>query len=140
MFVHGVPCGPESLLTLRPGFAQLLPDASVWHTGLYQVGEPPLTVEYFNKFPHRMSESEEAPCDVACTLDFAIGAGSKMLSALDIVEEWGPSQIRAVAVIASHRGLLEVVERHPRVLVYVAAVQESLEEFGNVGQQLFGAY
>jgi len=116
----------------------LLPDAEVWHLGMYRDEETSQPVEYYCKLP------EGRPCDVVFILDPMLATGGSVLSAIDALKRWGCQDIRILSLIASRPGTERLEREHADVKLFVAAVDPELNEndfivpgLGDAGDRIF---
>lgn len=117
---------------------QLLPDAEVWHLGMYRDEETALPVEYYSKLP------ADRPSDVGLVLDPMLATGGSIRLAIAALKKWGVRDIRVLSVIASTPGLTQLVEEHPDVRIWVGAVDPHLDHrkfivpgLGDAGDRIF---
>lgn len=117
---------------------QLLPEAEVWHLGLYRDEHTARPVEYYSKLP------PGRPVDVVLVLDPMLATGGSATAALATLETWGVSHIKVLSFIAAPEGLRAVEERFPAAQIHVAAVDERLDDrkfivpgLGDAGDRLF---
>lgn len=117
---------------------QLLPDAEVWHLGLYRDELTAQPVEYYSKLP------PGRPVDVAMVLDPMLATGGSATSAMAALQRWGVRQIKLVAFIAAPEGVREVQRQFPEAQLFVAAVDERLDDrkfivpgLGDAGDRIF---
>jgi uracil phosphoribosyltransferase len=127
------------------GAWQLLPQAEVWHLGLYRDERTLKPVSYYNKLP-------VAPTVELClVLDPMLATGGSATAAVQVLKEWGVSRIKFVGLVASPAGISTLHSHYPDVAVHVAAVDERLtdasDEFpsgyiwpglGDAGDRQFG--
>jgi uracil phosphoribosyltransferase len=116
-----------------------LPDAEVWHLGLYRDEKTLEPVSYYNRLPER------CPDDHVFILDPMLATGGSASDAIDVVKRWGAPAISFVGLIAAPEGVARLQERHPDVTVHVAALHRQLNEhafilpgLGDAGDRLFG--
>ena len=100
----------------------LLPEAQVWHLGLYRDEETASPVHYYSKLP------EGRPVDVAFVLDPMLATGGSALAAIEALREWGVLRISLLSVIASVAGVDRVLNKFPDVGIYAAAVDPELND------------
>jgi uracil phosphoribosyltransferase len=113
-------------LGMVEGIWELMPNAEVWHIGLYRDEKTLLPVEYYNKLPI-------APTVKVClVLDPMLATGGSAVATLDILENWGVTRIKFVCLIASPEGIALMQERHPEVPIHVAAIDEKLNDIGYI--------
>jgi len=116
----------------------LLPDAEVWHLGLYRNEETAEPISYYDKLP-----IGGAP-DVVMLLDPMLATGGSMVLAIQRLIEWGVKDIRVVSIIASQPGIDRVASMFQEVRVYVATIDPMLDErsyivpgLGDAGDRIF---
>jgi uracil phosphoribosyltransferase len=116
----------------------LIPSAEVWHLGVYRDEVTLQPVEYYRRLPGR------EPVDVALVLDPMLATGGSAVAALHTLEEWGVRKIKLLAVIASQPGIAEVRSKYPDTQIYVAAIDEQLNQhsyivpgLGDAGDRTF---
>lgn len=116
----------------------LLPEAEVWHLGMYRDEKTSQPVEYYSKLP------EDRPCDVAFVLDPMLATGGSVMSAIDALERWGCPDVRVLSIIASQPGVARLAAEYPKVQVYVAAIDPELNAqkfivpgLGDAGDRIF---
>lgn len=121
------------------GILQLIPAAKVGHVGLYRDPETLKPVEYYSKFPADINERE------LIVVDPMLATGGSAVAAIDVLKEKGATNIKLVNLIASPEGIKEVEKYHPDVDIYVAAIDEMLNDhgyivpgLGDAGDRLFG--
>ncbi|EMI42710.1 MULTISPECIES: uracil phosphoribosyltransferase [Pirellulaceae] len=117
---------------------ELIPDASVWHLGLYRNEETAEPVGYYDKLPRSNAS------DVALVLDPMLATGGSIELVVRRLQRWGVSDIRVLSIIAAQPGLDRVARDFPDVKIYVAAVDPSLNEnafivpgLGDAGDRIF---
>ncbi|HBV62825.1 MAG TPA: uracil phosphoribosyltransferase [Rhodopirellula sp.] len=116
----------------------LLPDAAVWHLGLYRNEETAEPVEYYDKLP-----KSGAP-NTALVLDPMLATGGSIELAVQRLMEWGVEEIRVLSIIASRQGVERVQRDFPNVKLYVAAIDPVLNDqsyivpgLGDAGDRIF---
>ncbi len=116
----------------------LLPDAAVWHLGLYRNEETAEPVGYYDKLPH-----ENAP-NVALVLDPMLATGGSIELVVQRLQQWGVSEIRVLSIIASQFGVDRVGRDYPDVKLFVAAIDPVLNDqsyivpgLGDAGDRIF---
>lgn len=98
----------------------LLPQAEVWHLGLYRDERTLRPVEYYNKLP--VSPTVE----LCLLLDPMLATGGSAIAAVDVLKRWGVSRIKFVGLIAAPEGIDALHAQHPDVDIHLAAVDERL--------------
>lgn len=126
-------------LGMVDGMLNLLPAARVGHIGLYRDPQTLKPVEYYCKLPQDIEERE------LIVLDPMLATGGSATAAIDFLKKRGATNIRLVCLIAAPEGIKAVTEAHPDVDVYVAALDEKLNDhayivpgLGDAGDRLFG--
>ena len=126
-------------LGMVDGFLSLLPAAKVGHVGLYRDPETLEPVEYYCKLPTDVNERE------LIVVDPMLATGGSAKAAIRFIKERGPMNIKLACLIAAPEGIDAVHEEHPDVDIYVAAVDEKLNDhayivpgLGDAGDRLFG--
>ncbi len=117
---------------------QLLPEAQVWHLGMYRDEKTATPVEYYCKLP------ESRPCAVGFVLDPMLATGGSVVSALETLSRWGCPDLRVLSIIAARPGVERMKREFPDVKVYVAAIDPELNEhkfivpgLGDAGDRIF---
>ncbi|SMP54911.1 uracil phosphoribosyltransferase [Anoxynatronum buryatiense] len=121
------------------GVLQLIPAAKVGHIGLYRDPETLQPVEYYCKLPSDVPERE------LFVLDPMLATGGSANAAIQFIKDRGGVNIRLVSLIAAPEGVDAVHKAHPDVDIYVAAMDEKLNDhayivpgLGDAGDRLFG--
>jgi len=116
----------RSGLGMVEGFWELMPSAEVWHIGLYRDENTLKPVEYYNKLP------TEPTVSVCLILDPMLATGGSATATVDILKRWGVKKIKFVGVIGAPEGIAAMTAAHPEVPIYLAAVDERLNEIGYI--------
>ncbi len=126
-------------LGMVEGVWELMPNAEVWHIGLYRDERTLQPVEYYNKLPVAPTVS------VCLVLDPMLATGGSAVATVDILKRWGVSKIKFVGLIGAPEGIARMQERHPEVPIHLAAIDERLNEhgfilpgLGDAGDRQFG--
>lgn len=121
------------------GFISLIPAAKVGHIGLYRDPETCKPVEYYCKLPQDIGERE------VLLVDPMLATGGSATAAIELLREKGAKNIRMINLVAAPEGIEEVHSKYPDVDIYVAAVDEKLNDYkyiipglGDAGDRLFG--
>ncbi|HBJ36905.1 MAG TPA: uracil phosphoribosyltransferase [Planctomycetaceae bacterium] len=116
----------------------LLPDAEVWHLGLYRNEETAEPISYYDKLP-----TGGAP-DVVMLLDPMLATGGSIVLAIQRLIQWGVKDIRVVSIIASQPGIDRVSGMFKDVRIYVATIDPILDQrsyivpgLGDAGDRIF---
>lgn len=112
----------RSGLGMVEGAWRLLPQAEVWHLGLYRDERTLKPVEYYNKLPTMPS------VHLCLVLDPMLATGGSATAACDVLKRWGVSRIKFVGLIAAPEGIEAMQAAHPDVDIHVAAVDERLTD------------
>jgi len=113
-------------LGMVEGIWELMPNAEVWHIGLYRDEETLQPVEYYNKLP------VEPTVTVCLVLDPMLATGGSAVATVDILKKWGVSKIKYVGIIGAPEGIANLHEHHPDVPIHLAAVDERLNDIGYI--------
>jgi uracil phosphoribosyltransferase len=126
-------------LGMVAGVWDLMPSAEVWHIGLYRDESTLKPVEYYNKLP------VEPTVSVCLILDPMLATGGSAVATVDVLNRWGVNKIKFVGIIGAPEGIALMQERHPEVPIYLASVDECLNEkgyiypgLGDAGDRQFG--
>ncbi|HKY79601.1 MAG TPA: uracil phosphoribosyltransferase [Anaerolineales bacterium] len=113
-------------LGMVDGVWDLLPDAQVWHIGLYRDEKTLQPVQYYNKLP-------TLPTVGAClVLDPMLATGGSATATVSLLKEWGVKNIRYVGIIGAPEGIELLSKTHPDVPIYLGAVDSHLNEIGYI--------
>jgi uracil phosphoribosyltransferase len=126
-------------LGMADAILELLPEAVVWHLGLYRDHDTSLPVTYYNKLPHPLQ------VDVSLVLDPMLATGGSAVEAVNILKKVGAGKIRYLGLIAAPEGVRALRTAHPDVPIYLAALDSHLNEknyivpgLGDAGDRQFG--
>jgi len=126
-------------LGMVEGIWGLMPSAEVWHIGLYRDERTLQPVEYYNKLP------VEPRVSVCLILDPMLATGGSATAAVDVLKRWGVKKIKFVGLIGAPEGIAMMQAHHPEVPIYLAAIDERLNErgyilpgLGDAGDRQFG--
>jgi uracil phosphoribosyltransferase len=126
-------------LGMVDGMLEIIPAARVGHIGLYRDPETLKPVEYYCKLPQDIEERE------LIVLDPMLATGGSAVAAINFLKERGAKSIKLVCLIAAPEGVKAVTTTHPDVDIFVAALDEKLNEhayiipgLGDAGDRLFG--
>jgi uracil phosphoribosyltransferase len=104
----------------------LLPTAQVWHLGLYRDHQTLKPVTYYNKLPATPT------IERALVLDPMLATGGSAVAAVDVLKQWGLKRIQYLGLIAAPEGVKLLREAHPDVPIYLAAIDDKLNEKGYI--------
>ena len=126
-------------LGMVDGFLNILPAAKVGHVGLYRDPDSFEPVEYYCKLP---SDIEERDIYV---LDPMLATGGSAIAAVDFLKRSGATNITFVCLIGCPEGLKALQEAHPDLDIFIAKIDEKLNDhkyiipgLGDAGDRLFG--
>lgn len=126
-------------LGMVDGFLELIPVAKVGHIGLYRDPKTLQPVEYYCKLPSDLKERE------LIVVDPMLATGGSAIQAINFIKKRGAKKIKFVCLISCPEGIELMQKAHPDVDVFVAAVDEKLDEnayiipgLGDAGDRLFG--
>ena len=109
-------------LGMVEGAWSLLPQAEVWHLGLYRDERTLKPVAYYNKLP-------VAPTVELClVLDPMLATGGSAIAAVDVLKKWGVTRIKFVGLLAAPEGVAALHAVHPDVAIHVAGIDERLTD------------
>ncbi|MBJ8078963.1 uracil phosphoribosyltransferase, partial [Bacillus cereus group sp. N12] len=113
-------------LGMVDGILKLIPAAKVGHVGLYRDPETLQPVEYYVKLPTDVEERD------FIVLDPMLATGGSAAEAINSLKKRGAKQIKLMCIVAAPEGVKVVQEEHPDVDIYVAALDEKLNDHGYV--------
>ncbi|MFZ7102116.1 MAG: uracil phosphoribosyltransferase [Peptococcaceae bacterium] len=121
------------------GMLKLIPAAKVGHIGLYRDPETLEPVEYYCKLPTDLTERD------LIVIDPMLATGGSASAGIKFLKDRGVKNIKLMCLIAAPEGITRVRDEHPDVNIYVAAVDEKLNDhgyiipgLGDAGDRLFG--
>lgn len=116
----------------------LIPDAEVWHLGLYRDEATARPVEYYSKLP------PGDPVDVALIVDPMLATGGSAVAAMETLSRWGVPNVKLLSVIAAREGIQAVQSRFPETQIYLCAIDAELNAqkfivpgLGDAGDRIF---
>ena len=126
-------------LGMVDGILTLVPNAKVGHIGLYRDPETHMPVEYYCKLP---VDAEER---TLILVDPMLATGGSAVAAVQFLKDRGCKDIKLMHLIAAPEGVKTVTDAHPDVEVYIASLDERLNDhayilpgLGDAGDRLFG--
>lgn len=126
-------------LGMAEGISRLIPNARIGHIGMYRdhVTLKPMT--YYSKLPLNLPDA------VVMVLDPMLATGGSSTDAIRIVKEHGAKTIKLVCIVGAPEGVELIRKDHPDVQIYLAGLDEKLNELGYIvpglgdaGDRLFG--
>ena len=121
----------EGALRISPGLKGLI--------GLYRDHQTLAAIQYYQNLPSDMDKK------IAFILDPMLATGNSLVAAVNIIKDAGCKDIRAICFVAAPEGLKQLTKKHPDLKIYVAAVDEKLNDIGYIvpglgdaGDRMFG--
>jgi len=126
-------------LGMVDGFLNLLPAAKVGHVGLYRDPETLEPVEYYCKLPSDVEERD------LIVVDPMLATGGSAIAAINFIKDRGATNIKLACLIGCPEGVSAVKKAHADVDIYIAVIDEKLNDhayivpgLGDAGDRLFG--
>ncbi|MCF8567148.1 uracil phosphoribosyltransferase [Alicyclobacillus tolerans] len=126
-------------LGMVDGILNLIPNAKVGHVGLYRDPDSLMPVEYYCKLPQHIEERD------VIVVDPMLATGGSAAAAVSAVKARGAVSVKLMCLVAAPEGVEKVQKAHPDVDIYVAAIDEGLNDhgyivpgLGDAGDRLFG--
>ncbi|TSB44753.1 uracil phosphoribosyltransferase [Alkalicoccobacillus porphyridii] len=126
-------------LGMTDGILRMIPAAKVGHVGLYRDPETLKPVEYYVKLPKDVEERD------FIVIDPMLATGGSAIDAISSIKKRGATNIKLMCLVAAPEGVKAFNEAHPDVDVYLAAMDEKLNDhgyivpgLGDAGDRLFG--
>ncbi len=126
-------------LGMVDGIHNVIPTAKIGHIGLYRDETTLKPQEYYLKFPKEIVDA------TVLVVDPMLATGGSAIAAINKVKKTGAKDIRFVALVGCPEGISALQEAHPDVDIYLAALDERLNEVGYIvpglgdcGDRLFG--
>lgn len=122
-------------------FLDFIPEAEVHFLGMYREEETHQPVHYYNKLP------DGKPVDVAFIIDPMLATGGSALDTIQTIKEWGVKTVKFVGLLGAPEGVKAVHDAHPDVDIYLAALDEKLNDhayivpgLGDAGDRIFKTF
>ena len=129
----------RAVLGMVDGVLALVPSARVGHIGLYRDPETLQPVEYYCKLPADIEERE------VIVLDPMLATGGSAIDAITQIKKRNPKSIKFMGIIGAPEGLNALKEAHPDIDIYIAALDDCLNDhgyiipgLGDAGDRIFG--
>ena len=126
-------------LGMVDGILSLVPSAKVGHIGLYRDPETLEPVKYYCKMPKDIAERE------VHIVDPMLATGGSATAAITFIKEYRCKNIKMLNILAAPEGVARIRKDHPDVDIYVAALDEKLNDhgyivpgLGDAGDRIFG--
>jgi len=129
----------RSGLGMVEGIWEMIPSAEVWHIGLFRDEKTLRPVAYYNRLPIHPTVS------VCLILDPMLATGGSAVKTVEILKDWGANRIKFLGLIGAPEGVKRLQTEHPDVDIYLAALDDRLNEhayivpgLGDAGDRQFG--
>ena len=126
-------------LGMMDGVLNLIPTAKVSVVGVYRNEETLEPIRYYVKMTSQMAER------IALILDPMLATGGTVIATIDLIKESGCKDIKGIFMVAAPEGIERLQTAHPDVEIWVAAIDEKLNEvgyilpgLGDAGDKIFG--
>ncbi|HHU23231.1 MAG TPA: uracil phosphoribosyltransferase [Clostridiales bacterium] len=126
-------------LGMVEGILTMVPNAKVGHIGIYRDPETLEPVKYYCKLPNDIADRD------VIIVDPMLATGGSAAAAAKFIKEYGCKHIKLMSIIAAPEGIERMMSEHPDVEIFVAAVDERLNEhgyivpgLGDAGDRIFG--
>ena len=126
-------------LGMLEGARELMPSAEVWHIGLYRDEQTLKPIEYYNKLP------VDPTLSMCLILDPMLATGGSAVATTDVLKRRGIKKIKFVGLIGAPEGIQNLHTHHPDVPIFLAAIDDQLNErgyilpgLGDAGDRQFG--
>ena len=126
-------------LGMVDGITSLIPTAKIGHVGMYRDHDTLEPKSYYAKFPYRMKKA------IVLVLDPMLATGGSASATLDKLKSEGASDLKLVCIVGAPEGLERIRRDHPDVEIFLAALDDGLNEqgyimpgLGDAGDRLFG--
>lgn len=126
-------------LGMVEGITDLIPNAKVGHIGAYRDEETLQPQSYYTKFPDNIKEA------TVLLVDPMLATGGSVTFSIDVLKQYGVKEIIYMGIVGAPEGLERIKEDHPDVDIYLASLDEKLNDkgyivpgLGDCGDRLFG--
>ena len=126
-------------LGMVDGILQMIPSARIGHIGIFRDEETLQPVEYFAKSPDGLDQRD------IFIVDPMLATGGSAIAAINSIKERGAKNIKLVCLVGAPEGVKAINDAHPDVTVYLASLDEKLNEkgyivpgLGDAGDRIFG--
>lgn len=113
-------------LGMVEGVWELMPEAQVWHIGLFRDEETLQPVQYYNKLP------TEPTVGLCLVLDPMLATGGSATATIEILKEWGVKRIKYVGILGAPEGVEAMQTQHPEVDIHLGVIDERLNDIGYI--------
>ena len=126
-------------LGMLEGVLELIPNAKISVVGLYRDEETLQPVAYFDKVVKNIDER------TALIVDPMLATGGTLIATIDLLKKKGCTKILGLLLVAAPEGIKAVIDAHPDIEIFTAAIDERLNEkgyilpgLGDAGDKIFG--
>lgn len=126
-------------LGMVEGITNVIPGVKIGHIGIYRDEETLEARQYFAKFPEELDKRE------VYIVDPMLATGATAIAAVSLIKEHGAKNINLVCLVGCPEGVEAITKAHPDVNVYLASLDEKLNDkgyiipgLGDAGDRLFG--
>lgn len=126
-------------LGMVDGISNLIPTARIGHLGMYRDHVTLKPIIYYSKFPDNLPDA------VVMVLDPMLATGGSSTDAIEVLKTNGAKIIKLVCVVGAPQGVELIMKDHPDVQIYLAGLDERLNDngyivpgLGDAGDRLFG--
>src|SRR5207237_10248755 len=109
-------------LGMAEAILDMVPEAEVWHLGLYRDHKTLKPITYYNKL------SGDARLDVCYVVDPMLATGGSAVAAVSFLKDWGLRRLKYLALIAAPEGVQALQAAHPDVPIHLAAIDSHLND------------
>jgi len=113
-------------LGMVEGVWEMMPAAEVWHIGLFRDERTLKPIAYYNRLPISPT------VDICLVLDPMLATGGSASATVDILKKWGARKIKYMGILAAPEGITRLTGDHPDVPLFLAAVDERLNDIGYI--------
>ncbi len=126
-------------LGMVDGISDLIPNARIGHIGMYRDHATLKPMTYYSKFPENLGDA------VVMVLDPMLATGGSSTDAIRVLKDHGARTIKLVCIVGAPQGVERIMNDHPDVQIYLAGLDDRLNEngyivpgLGDAGDRLFG--
>lgn len=126
-------------LGMTDGILRLFPEARVGHIGIQRDEQSRAPINYYTRFPKDVADGP------VLVVDPMLATGGSAVHAIDHLKRLGCRDLQMVCLVAAPEGVQRVLDRHPEVPVFAAALDRQLDEnayirpgLGDAGDRIFG--
>lgn len=111
---------------MAEGALQIIPGLRTGFIGIYREHKTLKAIRYYVNLPNKMNER------IAFVLDPMLATGNSLVAAVNIIKDSGCKDIRVICFVAAPEGIKQLTKEHPDVKIYVATVDERLNNIGYI--------